>query len=287
MTTISIAGFGTVRAAPLAKLDASSSTGIEVERWAGSQARLSRMDRLCALGVAACNAALCDAGLSPNDPDWNGERTGVVLGTAYGSHATNEAYYRGYLADPASASPRLFAYTLPSSPVGEICIHLRILGPASTTISGACAALDALAEGLRHLDAERVDRLLVAATDVATPLLERLALPMRADCGSALVLARGGEVQLRCSARFADRDPRAAVRRLPPELIRVETVYASASILPALGDVATHNVLEEGLGANAPLLAIRRFLDGDAKSALIVAADPCGQVSALRLERIS
>jgi hypothetical protein len=52
--------------------------------WAGSPAKLMRMDRLCALGLVACDGALLDAGLQPNGPEWNGDRTAVVLGTAYG-----------------------------------------------------------------------------------------------------------------------------------------------------------------------------------------------------------
>ncbi len=99
------------------------------------------MDRLCALALVAADGALCDAGVPTHDS----ERTAIVLGTAYGCHATNEEYYRGLLRE--GASPRLFAYTLPSSPVGEISIHHGIRGPATTVASGLHAGLAALGEG--------------------------------------------------------------------------------------------------------------------------------------------
>jgi 3-oxoacyl-[acyl-carrier-protein] synthase II len=88
---------------------------LQPARWADKPAKLSRMDRLCALALVAADGAVIDAGC----PKLDGERTAVVFGSAYGCHATNEDYYRGLMREgPAGASPRLFAYTLPSSPAG-------------------------------------------------------------------------------------------------------------------------------------------------------------------------
>jgi 3-oxoacyl-[acyl-carrier-protein] synthase II len=148
------------------------------ERWAGAPARLMRMDRLCALTLVAADGALLDAALPPTAPEWNGERTAVVLGTAYGCHATNEDYYRGLVREGlAGASPRLFAYTLPSSPVGEVSIHYGIRGPATALGNGLTSGVDALGEGMALLRAGRAERVLVCAADVATPLLGRLLAP--------------------------------------------------------------------------------------------------------------
>ncbi|MDB4970041.1 MAG: 3-oxoacyl-[acyl-carrier-protein] synthase, partial [Myxococcales bacterium] len=144
-------------------------------RWAGKEARLARMDRLCGLALVACDGALLDAALSPAAAEWNGERTAIVLGTAYGCHATNEEYYKGVVRDGAlGASPRLFAYTLPSSPVGEVSIHYGVRGPASTLAGGLASGIDALVEGVALVANGRADRAIVCAADVATPLLARL-----------------------------------------------------------------------------------------------------------------
>src|SRR5262245_29916301 len=122
------------------------------------------MDRLCALALVACDAALVDAAVSP--AGWDGARAGIVLGTVYGCHATNEEYYKSFL--DGAASPRLFAYTLPSSPAGEISIHYGLRGPASTVIGSP------LDEAVRHFAAGRADRMLVAVAEVATPLLAKI-----------------------------------------------------------------------------------------------------------------
>jgi len=163
-------------------------------KWATHPARLARMDRLCALALVAADAALLDAGA----PDISGERTAIVLGTAFGCHATNEEYYRGLLKEgPAGASPRLFAYTLPSSPVGEISIHYGIRGPATTAAPGLHAGLAALAEGLSHLEQNRADRVIVIAAEVASALLaELVGHPVR-DAAAAVILERGGNGRAR------------------------------------------------------------------------------------------
>ena len=113
-----------------AALTVEPGASIAPARWAGKEARLARMDRLCALALVACDGALVDAALSPTAAEWDGERTAIVFGSAFGCHATNEDYYRGFVREGAAgASPRLFAYTLPSSPVGEMSIHYGVRGP--------------------------------------------------------------------------------------------------------------------------------------------------------------
>jgi hypothetical protein len=212
---------------------------LQPARWAHKPAKLSRMDRLCALALVAADGALIDAGSPPLDP----ERTAVVFGSAYGCHATNEEYYRGLCAEgPAGASPRLFAYTLPSSPVGEISIHYGIRGPATTACPGWHAGLAALAEGVEHLRSGRAQRVLVVAAEVATDLLQRLTGGAVRDCSAALVLQRTGRARITSiGEHFAD---------APAE--RCDT-----------------------LGA-APLIALSRWLASPQGSLRLFAADPEG-----------
>lgn len=261
--------------------EVSSAEGLVVERWADRPARLARMDRLCAIALVACDAALVDAGASPGASTWRPERTGVVLGTAFGCHATNERYYRGYLGGGVDgASPRDFAYTLPSSPVGEITIHHRILGPASTTVAGLSAAIDALAEAMRHLAADRADHVLVAAADVSTPMLGRMGLPAAHDCAASLWLARAGDGPRveRAIGRYVAGDPVAAARAAV-DALRVEpsAIYASALVRAAF---AGARALDERALSAAPLLAVRHALAARERAGVIVAADPAGQAGA-------
>lgn len=297
-----ILGSAQVLCAALPTLDASSALGLDVTRWAARPARLARMDRLCALALVACDGALVDAALSPEGADWTPARTGIVVGSAFGCHATNETYYRSFLSSGVEgASPRLFAYTLPSSPVGEITIHHKILGPASTAVGGLTAAIDAVREALRHLLADRADRMLVAGVDVSTPMLARLGQPAHHDAAAALVLGRGerGDARITAtSSRYSDRDPAGAAARAMTELLaqrrddaplRVERLVAPRALLPVLGALlpgAEPVALDERLASAAPLVALRAALsEGERGATLVVGADPVGQAAAMLLER--
>lgn len=212
---------------------------LQPARWAQKPAKLSRMDRLCALALVAADGALVNAGC----PTLDSERTAVVFGSAYGCHATNEEYYRGLLQEgPAGASPRLFAYTLPSSPVGEISIHYGIRGPATTACPGWHAGLAALAEGVEHLRSGRADRVLVVAAEVASELLQRLTGGAVRDASAAVLLSRSGRARItHIEEHFGDR---------PTE--RYDT-----------------------LGA-APLIELQRWLAAPHDSLRLFAADPAG-----------
>jgi hypothetical protein len=159
---------------------------IKPAAWAHKPARLARMDRLCALALVAADAALADAGVKV--AGWNGERVAVVVGTAFGCHATNEEYYRGLIAE--GASPRLFAYTLPSSPAGEITIHYGARGPAETVASGRQAGIEAVERAARLFAGGKADLAIAVAAEVAGGTLPGLGLDV-AEGAAALVIERG------------------------------------------------------------------------------------------------
>jgi hypothetical protein len=251
---ISVRGVSSVVCAPKESL--------QPARWAAQPARLARMDRLCALGLVAVDGALLDAGLP--DGTWNGERTAIAFGTAYGCHATNEEYYRGLLAQGAAgASPRLFAYTLPSSPAGEISIHYGVRGPATTLAPGLTAGLAAVVDGVRQIAAGRADRVLVAAAEVATPLLSQLVGAELNDGAAALVLEAGdggtGRI-VACAESF--------VAGRPEE--------AAARVRAALGGEPIALVEPGTLGA-APLITLAR-----ARGGVVIATDPAGAAVGVR-----
>jgi 3-oxoacyl-[acyl-carrier-protein] synthase II len=261
------------------------------ERWAGAPARLARLDRLSALALSACDACLRDAGVAAPFDERGGDRTALVVGTAFGSHAVNEDYYRGLIGEgPATASPRLFAATLPSSAAGEIGIHYRIRGPATTLASGRTAGLDALVEAARQLEAALIDRALAIAADAATPLLASLlgnGLTID-DAAAALLLeradfarARGARIRARVlgSARgHVAGDARAAAE----EAAHAALAHAGAD--HAARALAAADAVPETLGA-APVIAIVEWLQSGDGAALFMAADPAGSATAIVLAR--
>lgn len=241
-------------------------------RWAAQPARLARMDRLCALALVACDSALVDGALSPTAPEWDGARTAIVLGTAFGCHATNEEYYRGLRRE--GPSPRLFAYTLPSSPVGEISIHYGVRGPATTLANGLTSGVDALAAAAAMLAAGRADRVLACAADVATPLLSSLlgGAPL-VDAAAALLLERAGDAAARgatprlrwlgSDAAFDASSPTAALAAaVEGALVAAAATHASAARL---------SMRRDALGV-APLVALIDWLPTAERGAMALLA---------------
>lgn len=286
-----------------------SAQGITPPRWAGAPARLARMDRLCALALVAVDGALLDAGLDPRQPTFVGGETAVVFGTAYGCHATNEEYYKTFLTDGLqSASPRLFAYTLPSSPVGEITIHYGVTGPASALAQGLTAGLDALLDGMRQIERGRCQRSLIVAADVATPLLGRL-LEDEGLSGPFFDGSAGVVVEPSSSAEARGRAPRGRVLGLAScfssgqratairEATRlacqmagasaesVEAIYGPTVDASAIGLNREQHDLAPSTLAAAPLHNLCHFLEHGRGRALIAIGDPEGTAAVALVER--
>lgn len=236
-----------------AQLVVAPKTSIAPARWAGAPAKLMRMDRLCALALVSCDGALLDAMVEPIGPAWNGDRTAVVLGTAWGCHATNEDYYRGVIAGGAGggASPRLFAYTLPSSPVGEISIHYGIRGPAAAVTSGLHSGLAAVGAALRELETGRADRALACAADVATPLLERITGAPGSDAGAALLLERADAAAARAA-------------RVRARLLSIGSTYSTGDRAAAVADAARRALQSADLGPGSVRRVVASAADGAA-----------------------
>ena len=84
--------------------------------------RFSRLDLVSKLAVLAVEPLTANFGELPRD------RIGICLAARGGSLSTDVEYWkgRGLAGGP---SPTLFAYTLPSSAIGEIAIRHRLMGP--------------------------------------------------------------------------------------------------------------------------------------------------------------
>ena len=111
--------------------------------------RFLRMDLMCRLGFMAAELlavnfdALTDA---------RRERLGVCVESFTGSLDTDIRFAR-------TPRPSLFAYTLPSTVIGELCIRYRLKGPVLSLISSdvnEASVLAEAAEWLRNSEAEMV-----------------------------------------------------------------------------------------------------------------------------------
>jgi hypothetical protein len=244
--------------------------------------RLGRMDRQCVLALLAAEAALVDAGIDPTSwpATWRSERVAVAVGTAFGCHATNADYYRGLIeGGPRNASPRLFAYTLPSSPLGEVTIHFGARGPAETVGSGAHAGLDAVARAAARCARGEADVAIAVVLEVEGATLPSLGL--RCPGGAvALVIERTAErgraILVGSGGAFDPDAPHSA---------------AAAATARAVGDAGLAQApaplsVEEGVGALPAANALARWLLGPKTAGdpcLAVATDGAGGATALLL----
>jgi hypothetical protein len=83
------------------------------------------MDILGKLGVAAVELMGVDFASMPSEER---EAVGVCLGTPEGSLSVDAEFWRTR-ENPGGPAPALFAYTLPSALVGEVCIRYGLKGP--------------------------------------------------------------------------------------------------------------------------------------------------------------
>jgi 3-oxoacyl-(acyl-carrier-protein) synthase len=147
--------------------------------------RFLRMDLMCRLGFMAAELLGVNFDAMPGA---RRDRLGVCVESFTGSLDTDIRFAR-------TPRPSIFAYTLPSTVVGEICIRFRLKGPVLSLISpdtnGAGAIAEAV-EWLRNDDAEMTLCLGIEAMNLSTadsiPLPKNL-LP-RSWHGAALLLGR-------------------------------------------------------------------------------------------------
>jgi len=137
------------------------------QRWIGRAVRFNRLDRLTQLALVASHRAVQGYGL-PRDRT----RAGIVLGTAFGSHLTNEAFQiQLEQLGAAEASPALFTHTLPSSAVGAISIQFGLQGPTVTLTEGIGAGVAAVALAAQMVAQGEADWMLAGAADTLSPTL--------------------------------------------------------------------------------------------------------------------
>jgi 3-oxoacyl-(acyl-carrier-protein) synthase len=125
--------------------------------------RISRVERVSGLALAAGFGALGDAGITL---EARRERAGVVLGTAFGCFLTNAEYQQRFAAGGVgAASPRLFAATVSNAAAGEVSIALGLAGPGITLTAGCVSGTLALGHAAALAAAGDADVVLAGGVD--------------------------------------------------------------------------------------------------------------------------
>lgn len=119
--------------------------------------RFRRATRECRLAVAAVEAALGEAGLSPAEVE--GPATALVYVTAAAYGASNAAFVAG------AGGTLHFPYTAPSAVPGEVAIQYGLTGPYVILLGGPAATIDALWQAGTLLAGGGARRALVVAVE--------------------------------------------------------------------------------------------------------------------------
>ena len=121
--------------------------------------RFGRLDKLSQLAVLAVESLGVDFDAERR------ERIGICVAAKSGSLATDVEYWQGRDA-VGGPSPTLFAYTLPSSALGEIAIRYRLTGP---NLCFAGEDKDLLPEAADMIQRGEADACVCVSCDALTP----------------------------------------------------------------------------------------------------------------------
>lgn len=112
--------------------------------------------------------AFCAASLIFSDgPDFDGIRTGISLGTMFGSFSIDQRYMKSI--DSGFPSPAYFSATLPSSPVAEASINFKIKGPVRVVVGGGATGICALDLSARLMRQGKADKMLLIIIEAVEP----------------------------------------------------------------------------------------------------------------------
>ncbi len=130
-----------------------------------------RSDRFLQLAVGACREALDHAGWD-DDPPYDPERIGCVIGTGIGGMETLEGQH-DVLRDkgPNQVSPLAVPLMMANAGTAGLAMRYGLRGPTMTTVSACAAGTDAIGAALKLVREGDVDAAVTGGTEAAlTPL---------------------------------------------------------------------------------------------------------------------
>lgn len=141
--------------------------------------RFGRMDLLSQLALLSVES------LGIEFQTMDRSRIGVCMSVCAGSLATDIQYWKGQR-EVGGPSPTLFAYTLPSSAIGEIAIRYRLTGP-NLCFVGSDAVL--IPEARDLIERNEADGCICVACNVITAAAsELIGIPPKAQARAAFLM---------------------------------------------------------------------------------------------------
>ncbi|GAA1229168.1 beta-ketoacyl synthase N-terminal-like domain-containing protein [Prauserella halophila] len=153
---------------PLPRSDAFAMPDFKAKDHLGRKGT-SFLDRSTALAMVACGGALADAELVIDED--NAERVGVALGTTAGSVKSTSDYGRATFVEdkPYLVNPLIFPNAVMNCAAGQSAIRYRLKGVNATLAGGPAAMLSGLRYARTQIGLDRVETLVVGATEEFGP----------------------------------------------------------------------------------------------------------------------
>lgn len=137
-------------------------------------AKARRISQYVKLTLVAIQRAMHHAQLDASaHHDRDDHRSAAILATAHGSVAMSAAYYQPIVQQGVQAgNPLLFAEGVPNAGAAHLSMALQFTGPCQTLLGTRTAGLDAIHLARLAIEQGRYDRVLIAAADECSPLVD-------------------------------------------------------------------------------------------------------------------
>jgi 3-oxoacyl-(acyl-carrier-protein) synthase len=141
--------------------------------------RFGRMDLLSQLALLSVESLRIDF------ETLDRSRIGVCMSVCAGSLATDIEYWKGR-GEVGGPSPTLFAYTLPSSAIGEIAIRYRLTGPNLCFVGSDAMLIPAARDLIERNEADGC--ICVACNVITAAASELIQMPPKSQARAAFLM---------------------------------------------------------------------------------------------------
>ena len=243
------------------------------------------LDRSSEFAFAAVSLALEDAGLDVDDIDK--PRTGLILGSAYGSLGTMELFFRDVLdKGPKFAKPFLFPHTYSNTAISLIAIEYGLTGPHLNFACGYVSAANAIIAGYDLIRAGRADIVLAGGYEsLSEALLKAYALEDAPEPDNGIAIGEGAGIVILEELEHAN-------AREAHVYGEVADAAMGSGVLDRKPEGATaidiRTMIGETMGAGAALhviAALDSIERGEADTVRVNSADTGGAAASILLRR--
>ncbi len=131
-----------------------------------------RMDTFVQYGLVAAREAVADAGFDPDNPEYDSDRAGVVIGSGIGGIESIETQHQRLLERGARRlSPYLIPKLLINILPGQVAIHFKCRGPNQAVVTACATATHSLGDAMQFIRDGKADLILAGGSEAGiTPL---------------------------------------------------------------------------------------------------------------------